>query len=94
MVSKSRSQDLVYSCIAAQLRIEPAAFDDTYTFEELEMDALDILLVVLRLEQFECGSGDFPLAALNSAETIGDLVALVDRWLANTPARPSTAVRA
>jgi hypothetical protein len=45
------------------------------------MDLLDVLLVVLRLEHFDHGDGDFPFAALEHTKTVGDLVALVDLWL-------------
>jgi hypothetical protein len=45
------------------------------------LDPLDLVLVVLRLESLDRGKGDFPVAALDRATTVGDLVALVDRWL-------------
>jgi hypothetical protein len=35
---------------------------------------------VLRLEDAVAGNDNFPVAALEHAQTVGDLVALVDVW--------------
>jgi hypothetical protein len=49
------------------------------------------VLVVLRLEQLERCDVRFPVTALEEARTIGDLVAIVDHWLAgDKPARAQT----
>jgi acyl carrier protein len=77
----SYCRTLVHRAIASQLRIDDASIDDAQTFDELGMDPMDLVLVVLRLEQFDRGQGDFPLAALAEARTVGDLVLIVDLWL-------------
>jgi hypothetical protein len=38
------------------------------------------VLVAVRLEDLDRGAGDFPVAALEHAETVGDLVTLVELW--------------
>jgi acyl carrier protein len=78
-------QSLVHGLLAAKLRIEAGSIDDTQRLDELGLDPLDLVLVVLRLEEFDRGRGDFPVAALEQAKTVGDLVALVDRWAPSTP---------
>jgi hypothetical protein len=72
---------LVRSLVAFQLRVTARSIEDATTFDELGMMPLDLVLVVLRLESFDRGAGDFPLAALDEAKTVGDLVALVERWI-------------
>jgi hypothetical protein len=39
------------------------------------------VLVVLRLDRFDRGDGEFPLYELEHATTVGHLVDLVERWL-------------
>jgi acyl carrier protein len=77
----SSSRALVHHLLASQLQVDEASIDDAHRFEELGLDPLHIVLVVLRLEDFDRGNGDFPVDALDHATTVGDLVALVDRWL-------------
>jgi acyl carrier protein len=77
----SSSQALVHHLLASQLRIDVASIKDAYSFDELGLDPLDLVLTVTRLEDFDRGDGDFPVAALDRAQTVGDLVALVDLWL-------------
>lgn len=72
---------LVHSLVAFQLRVTAAAIKDTDSFSSLGLTPLDLVLVVLRLETFDRGAGDFPLAELDHARTVGDLVALVGRWM-------------
>ena len=67
--------------LAAQLQVDPAFIRDVHTLDELALDPLDLVLVVLRLEDIERGSGEFPLARLEHAITVGELVAVVDGWL-------------
>jgi acyl carrier protein len=78
---KSHSQALVHHLLASRLRIDDESIEDTHSFDELGMDPLDLVLVVIRLEDFDRGGGDFPVAALDHARTVGDLVELVDVWL-------------
>jgi acyl carrier protein len=81
-------QARVHHLVASHLHIAEAAIEDRHTFDELGLTPLDVVLVVLRLEQLERGEGQFPVAALDDARTVGELVALVDDWLAGgRPAR-------
>jgi acyl carrier protein len=78
---KTPSQALVYSLLASHLQIDAEWILDADRFVELGLDPLDLVLVVLRIEDL-CGEeGDFPLAELAHATTVGDFVALVDRWM-------------
>jgi len=87
----SPTQALVYRLIASQLQIEEGSIEDTYRLDELGLDPLDLLLLVLRLESFDRGAGDFPIAALGQAGTVGDLVALVQGWLGGETTQSSVA---
>jgi hypothetical protein len=66
---------------ASRLRVDDASIEAAHTFDELRLGPLDLVLVVLRLERFDRGQGDFLLEALGHARTVGDLVLLVDLWL-------------
>ncbi|SRR5258708_1637048 len=77
----SYSRALVHQLIASHLQVDSTSIHDGDAFRELELDPLDVVLIVLRLEAFDRGDGNFPLAALDQARTVGDLVALVDLWL-------------
>lgn len=71
--------DLVRLALALHLDLEP----DTITIaarleDDLGLDALDLVLVLLRLE--ELGEAELPVADLENAETVADLVDLVDAW--------------
>jgi acyl carrier protein len=81
----SISQALVHKLIASHLRLDDASIKDAHGFDELGLDPLDLVLVVLRLESFDRGTGDFPVARLEHARTVGDLVALVDLWFYGMP---------
>jgi hypothetical protein len=87
----SPSQSLVHYLLASHLRIDDALIKDAYRFDEMGLDPLDLVLVVLRLEGLDHGKGDFPVAALDRATTVGDLVALVDQWLQRDTASRSIA---
>lgn len=86
------TQALVHSLLASQLQIPEESIDDAHTLDALGLDPLDLVFVVLRLEQFDRGKGDFPLAALADARSVRDLVLLVDLWLqrGTTPGRLQT----
>ena len=77
----SPSQGIVYQLLASHLGVDEASIEDADRLDEWELDALDLVLVVIRLEDLSGGHGDFPMAALAHAKTIGDLVTLVDLWL-------------
>jgi acyl carrier protein len=74
-------QALVHQLLASRLRIDEASIRDTDRFDDLGLDPLDLLFVVLRLDRFDRGDGEFPLYALEHAATVGDLVDLVELWL-------------
>jgi acyl carrier protein len=72
---------LVHRLVAAQLRLDAHRVTDDDRFEDLGLQPMDLVLIVLRLEHLDRGQGDFPLAALEHARTVGDLVLLVDVWM-------------
>jgi acyl carrier protein len=76
----SPSRPLVHGLVASQLRIDDGSIDDTHRLDELGLVPLDLVLVVLRLEDAVAVNDNFPVAALEHARTVGDLVALVDAW--------------
>ena len=77
----SPSRTLVHALLASHLQVHPDLIDDDDGLEDLGLDALDLVLVVLRLEDLCGGAGDFPLAELAQARTVEHVVALVDLWL-------------
>jgi len=76
----SSSRVLVHQLFASHLQMDETSIKDAHGLEELGLDPLDVVLVVLRLEDFDRGSGDFPVGALARARTVGDVVTLVDLW--------------
>jgi acyl carrier protein len=73
------SHELVLQSVAEHLDIEPEALSlEQELARDLGLDALDLVLVVLRLEEIE--EAEFPIAALDDVETVGDLVVLVRGW--------------
>jgi acyl carrier protein len=80
MNTVSRSQTLVHHLLALQLQTSDEAIDDAQSLDDLGLDPLDLVLFVLRLEELAGGDEEFPLLGLDRAETVGDVVALVDVW--------------
>lgn len=74
------SQVIVHALLASQLKVEEASIEDPVLLEDLGLDPLDLVLVAVRLEDLDRGAGDFPVAALEHAKTVGDLVTLVELW--------------
>jgi acyl carrier protein len=74
-------QALVHQLLASRLHIDETAIGDTDRLDDLGLTPLDLVLVVLRLDRLDRGSGEFPVSALDHATTVGDLVDLVDVWL-------------
>lgn len=74
------SFEIVRFALALHLEIVPDAIveSDSLT-EDLGLDPLDLVLVVLRLE--ELAEAEFPVASLEHAHTVADLVALVRGWV-------------
>jgi hypothetical protein len=69
------------------LHIEEASIRDTDLLDDLHVTPLDLLLVVLWLDRLDHVDDEFPLHALEHANTVGDLVDLVEPWL-QKEARP------
>jgi acyl carrier protein len=73
---------IVHHQLASYMHVDRAAIDDGDSLAALGLDALDLFLFARRLEAFDTGHAEFPAAELDRATTVGDLVALVARWLA------------
>jgi hypothetical protein len=78
---------LVHQLLALRLHVEEASIRDTDLLDDLHVTPLDLLLVVLWLDRVHHVDGGFPLHALEHANTVGDLVDLVEPWL-QRDARP------
>jgi acyl carrier protein len=85
---ESYSQVIVRHLVASRLRIEDEeSIADTRRFDDLGLDMFGLVLVAVELEELAGGSGSFPVGDLADAETVGDVVALVDGWLASDATR-------
>jgi hypothetical protein len=80
---------LVHQLLASRLHIEEASIRDTDLLDDLRVTPLDLLLVVLWLDRLDHIDGEFPVQALEHANTVGDLVDMVERWL-QKDARPKS----
>jgi acyl carrier protein len=74
------SQKLVHHVIASHVGSYRTPVEDAKTYDELGLDALDVVLVVRQLEEVTGVDGNFFIDALENTRTVGELVALVDRW--------------
>jgi acyl carrier protein len=72
---------LVHQLLASRLHIDEASIRDTDRLDDLGLTPLDLVLVVLRLDRFDRGDGEFPVYELEHATTVGHLVDLVELWL-------------
>ena len=79
------ARELVHHLVASRLHVADRNVDDAHTFRELGLAPLDLVLIVLRLESCDPGDGQFPVAALAEATTIGELVGIVERWAGRVP---------
>jgi len=70
----SRSRTLVHQLLARQLQIDGASIHDAQRFDDLGLEPLNLVLVVLQIEDSAEKVGDFPLAALDHTQTVGELV--------------------
>jgi hypothetical protein len=77
----SHSQTLVYALIAPLLPRTDVSIEDADLLDELGLDALDLALVAIKLQDLEPDRGAFPLSTLALARSVGDLVVIVDVWL-------------
>ena len=82
---KLSPQALVHQLLASRLHIDEASIEDTDRLDDLGLTPLDLVLVVLRLDRFDRGDGEFPLYQLEHATTVGHLVDLVELWLRRDP---------
>jgi len=80
---------LVHQLLASRLQIDEASIRDTDLLDDLGVTPLDLLLVVLWLDRLDHVDGEYPLQALECANTVGDLVDLVEPWL-QKEARPKS----
>ena len=71
---------LVYALLARLLQTSEASVNDADALADLELDALDLVLVAIKLEEIEPDNGPFPLGWLAHATTVADLVELVESW--------------
>jgi hypothetical protein len=71
---------LVYTLLAPLVPTTDGSIEDANLLDELGLDALDLVLVAIKLEELEPERGSFPLAALQFAKSVGDLVLIVDFW--------------
>lgn len=76
----THSQKLVRHLIASHLGTHEAPIEDAMTFDQLGLDTLDRALVALRIEDVTGADGHLFVHALDQSKTVGDLVALVERW--------------
>jgi hypothetical protein len=80
---------LVYSLLARLRETSEASIADTDLLIDLEIDAVDLVLMAIKLEEIEPDSGPFPFVALACLVRVGDLVELVDGWWRGKAARGS-----
>lgn len=73
------SVDIVTFALALHLEADPDSIHlDQRLADDLGLDALDLVLVALRLE--EIAEAEFPVAALETARTVADLAVIVRLW--------------
>jgi acyl carrier protein len=80
-IPSSPAEALVHDLLASHLQVETESVENADSLSELGLDPLDLVIVVLKMEQLCGGDSFFPLVALADARTVGDFVALADRWL-------------
>ena len=86
---QDHSFEIVRFALALHLDVVPDAIVEGDSLsEDLGLDPLDLVLVVLRLE--ELAEAEFPVADLENALTVGDLVDIVRIWAGDSQ-RPSSA---
>jgi acyl carrier protein len=78
--AKRSPRVLVHILLGRLRETRNASFADTELLIDLEIDALDLVRMAMKLEEIEPASGPFPLDALAHVVTVGDLAELVDRW--------------
>jgi acyl carrier protein len=72
-------RNLVHSVVAAYVQIDQElVLDESLLEHDLGLDALDLVLLIVRLDDAVPGVRRTPISALASARTVADLVALVE----------------
>jgi acyl carrier protein len=72
--------DLVCAAIARHLDVDPRAIEAAHRLDrDLALSSLDLVLIALRLEERE--QIEFPVGALASVATVGELTSLVRSWV-------------
>jgi acyl carrier protein len=72
---------VVHGVLAAHLGIEVAAIEDEQRIDrDLGLDAFDLVLVALRLEERAPERGEFPIDALDPSMTVREVVAVHLSW--------------
>ena len=75
-----RPQELVRVALAMHLNMDVARISPESDLEhDLHMDALDLVLVVLRLEEIE--EAEFPIAELEGVATVEELTGMIRSWM-------------
>lgn len=74
---------VVHRALAAHLGIEVEAIDhDQRIDRDLGLDAFDLVLIALRLEEYAPEQGEFPVEVLDPAMTVRELAAVYLSWSA------------
>jgi acyl carrier protein len=77
MDMKTPSQSIVHGAIGLHLGIDPTALDDAHLLaDDLGLDALELVMIAIRLEDLGLSSQPFPFASLEGVATVGDVVGL------------------
>jgi acyl carrier protein len=72
---------IVHRCLATYLRIDPERIDEgKHLYDDLGLDALDLVIVTLALERLHPDDGEFPFAELERPSTVGELIAVYDAF--------------
>jgi acyl carrier protein len=78
----SYSQVLVRHLIGSRLQIDDEeSIADTRRLDDLGLDVLELVFVAVQIEELAGASSPFPVGYLAEAETVGDMVAIVEAWL-------------
>jgi acyl carrier protein len=80
--------DMVRAALGAHLGVEATAIGEWQSLDQdLDLDPLDLVLVVLRIE--EAVGGCFPVGDLERVVTVHDLVELTTSWSAKVDEAPT-----
>lgn len=78
---RSHAKSLVYRNLAAYLNVDETTLRDSQGLaEDLGLDALDLALVAIGLEDTRRGATELPLQQLADVRTVAGLVTLFESW--------------